>query len=671
MCVKSSALSENEALINEISGTLSVNRIIVELLYSRGYKDILEIENFLHPGLSLLPSPYLLKDMHTAVNRLRKAVDSKEQIGIFTDSDLDGITSLACLSTFFEKLEIYPFYRYYKDDESYGITTEIIDEFIKQGVSLLITADSGVRDVEALNYAVSRSIDVIVTDHHEQDTELPDAIIVNPKQDDCEYPFSRLAGVGVVFKFIHAILMSYNRNFNSNIIIVPGKDNPNRYAVLCNDIIMKRSSFENLSEFHEQIREFDSGIIIAGREFAEEVSLPEAFSFISYDSLLKTEGVDDLRKPDHRLYGDELSYSIDLFREINFASSKKTRSLLEEILPFVAIGTIADIMPLTGENRVLVKNGLSLLDRNSHPGLASLIYGRPANSKMIGWELAPLLNTPGRFGRTSLSVDFFLNKNRESVDEVIAEMQAMNEERRGMVTSLFAEIKEAVDGDKESVYKNILLVDSAGVPDGVAGLIANRLVDYSGKPAVVLSDPDNESLVKGSGRSYSGLDFFSHVRQFSENFIRIGGHPQAFGFTMESSKIEETFTSLDRMLNGIAAPEKKMSPELEVSPEELGRFSVEMLELLEPFGNGNEQPVFCSPSVNITGFSAFGAEKKHGRFQLSDADFRAIGWNMAEKMEHLFSISNVLDLIYTLEVNFFRNEKSLQMIIQEIYIPNK
>ena len=205
-----------DELTLELFERYGINKIIGSILYSRGIKEKDELLSFLYPELNNLHSPFLMRGMSDAVFRIREALDKKERIAVFADSDLDGITSLTILYDLLLKCGSIPMIRYPKNKEGYGLTCDIIDEFASSDISLLITVDSGIRDIQEIKYAASRGIETIITDHHEPDTNYPEAVIINPKMPDCNYPYKDLAGVGVALKLAHALLFSYTAAYEKN-----------------------------------------------------------------------------------------------------------------------------------------------------------------------------------------------------------------------------------------------------------------------------------------------------------------------------------------------------------------------------------------------------------------------------------------------------------------------
>lgn len=228
--------ADDEAL--KLYDFCGINKIIGSILYARGTREKNDVISFLFPELNNLHSPFLMKGISEAVVRIRKALADGERIAIFADSDIDGITSLTILYDLLSKCGSTPHIRYPRNKEGYGLTCDIIDEFISAGINLIITVDSGIRDIEEIRYAASKGIETIITDHHEPDAYYPDAIIVNPKMPDCPYPFKELAGVGVAFKLAHALLFSYTNSYNRRFVIISSPDNKTLFHFILNGMLI-------------------------------------------------------------------------------------------------------------------------------------------------------------------------------------------------------------------------------------------------------------------------------------------------------------------------------------------------------------------------------------------------------------------------------------------------
>jgi len=662
----------------------SINKVVGSVLYSRGIREKNELLSFLYPELNNLHSPFLLNGMYEAVARLRKAIEKKERIAIFADSDLDGITSLTILYDLLIKCGSIPDVRYPRDKEGYGLTCDIINEFISTGIKLLITVDSGIRDIDEIKYALENGIDTIITDHHEPDVNYPKAIIINPKMPGCLYPFKELAGVGVAMKLAYALLFSYTSGFNKEFrLITLCRDKISCYSVF-NGIITGYLSFEenNLNEFILKHLTDDNHVICTNSiinkiepiisvnnpkiRYNTLLGLSNTITGQNYDSeqdmiknLLKKYNI-------HTAFQDDDQFFVKLFLELQMRSSRKLLERMQIYISLAAIGTVADIMPLYGENRNIIKFGLETLKhKKGHAGIQSLLNTDEPTTKNITWDIAPLLNTPGRFGETGLTVSFFLNNKNENITETIREIEKLNKERKKIVTVITEQIKAKIISDPNSDRQKIFYYSGTEIMSGLAGLIASRIADELKKPVIITVEESDPDLVKGSGRSYNDFNFFRFVEPFSEMFERIGGHAQAFGFTARKNKMNEIINAVNDAIGDKYENDETIKIDALIKIEEINSTLVDKISLLEPFGKNNEEPVFAAKGIFIESFSQFGSCGNHGKYILRNG-LHAIGWNMTDKMR-LFTERNApVDIIFNLENNVYQNRKYPRLKIIDI-----
>lgn len=673
----------NRQEIESVSKSTGVDKNIISILFARGVTNESEIIKFLYPELNNLHSPFLLHGIYDAVKRLRAAVESGEKIAIFGDSDLDGITSLTIIHSILTKSGCSPFIRYPKAKESYGMTCDIIDEFIGEKVKLVITVDSGIRDVEEINYGRKNGIDFIVTDHHEPDEILPDAIIVNPKKTECGYPFKELAGVGVAFKFVQAFLYSYTSGFDVNFVLIYKKASLYELKIIKNGVLTEEINAgkeEIVATLTAKINKRDYIVLLNNASLTLSPLIKSMHREIIITDIKKiasafnnTEYSDDemmLNKLaaefqiNRKYTPDESDLYYKIFIEIQWRSSKKILSALREYVVLVTIGTIADIMPLHGENRLLIKYGLSLINKGKgHTGILALTGKTNTTSKSISWDIAPLLNAPGRMGETDLTVNFFLEQDGLKNAEIVTAIQKINRERKKIVLEIIEKIKN--DSLDKIFNDNIFFYMHDEIIDGLAGLIANRLADDLKKPAIIATGSDKNGIVKGSARSFGNFDFFKYTAPVSHLFERVGGHAQAFGFTAELANIKEIIDTINESIADNFIPEKTVQIDLIIEMDDINSNFIKNLSLLEPFGKCNEEPLFAVKKVKIEGFSSFGNLGNHGKFILS-RNIQAIGWNMFDKMNSYYTTKKDVDIIFKLENNEYMGKTYPRMILVDM-----
>lgn len=671
----------SETEISGLADACGIDPVITGILYSRGLRTADEITRFLNPGLSDLHSPFLLDGMYEAVIRLKRAFLNGDKIAIFSDSDIDGITSLAIINDLLVKFKNTPYIRYPREREGYGLTCDIIDEFVSRGIQLVITVDSGIRDTHEISYGRSRGIDFIVTDHHEPDVLLPDAIIINPKIADSSYPFKDLAGVGVAFKLAHALLFSYMNFFDVRFILVSPVDNGYAYTFIRNGLVTGNGVIEtgNMEYFASSIIRKGDFIVFAGEcgdlqeYFGKDggVTLTELFrlgsGILQKEYRSHNECVDDLvrlfRLPQlNRVNNHDLS--VKLFMELQMRSSEKVFGVLRDYIVLVAMGTIADIMPVHGENRQMIKYGISVINSGGgHPGIRELLGKAQASSKSISWDVAPLLNTPGRMGVTELTVEFFLTDNTVRIHELISDIQKLNKERKKIVTETMNRVREKSDASDPSA--GFFVYSDESIRDGLAGLIANRIADEIKKPVIIMSGADLEGNVKGSGRSYGKFNFLQHVEPYSALFERLGGHSQAFGFTIKKSNIETAIEKIAGSIGNGHAADEVLRIDMILNTDLINAVFIDRLSLLEPFGKDNDEPVFLSRNVSILSCQVFGSDSAHGKY-IIPGGIQAIGWNMAEIMMDYYRSGGTLDIVYKLGNNIYLNRTYPRMMIIDI-----
>lgn len=675
-------------LAAELCSWFGLDPVIALLLVRRGISGPAEAEAYINPSLAMLHSPFLIPGMHRAVARLESAIGSGERIGIFADSDLDGLSALAVLENLLGMSEDLPWrvIRYPIDDDDYGLSMRAVEEFGAAGVGLLVTLDSGIRDITEIRRARELGMDVLVCDHHEPGDELPDAIIVNPKTPGGPCPFRELAGVGVAFKLCLAVLFSRGPWYKRRHAIIT-RDGNTVHILRITDMVADLPvsfqppvSVDNLElmqgdcvlhyDLDDELRKD-----IQAR-FGQDTN--DFLNFLEPDEKLERALTLDDWCDAYSVRADLRTGRMDLLKRLFFercyAKGSALLDFADSTLDLVALGTIADIMPLVDENRVLVRYGIEALGRTRHSGLRLLLEsnGGGTTARDVAWRIAPFLNTPGRYGESQLLARFFLERNEDALREVINKITDMNRRRKDELASLYARLyEECASGGGHRAGNGMFFVCDREVSDGLCGLLANRLADAFKKPVIVVALAEGHDVVKGSGRASGSFDFFSCVAPFMRLFERIGGHPQAFGFSVRRDRIDEARKEIGAAVD--AAPRgglKGNAPVYaELPVEKLGSLEtefVESLKIFEPVGHQNEEPLFISRGVRLSGFRTMGADRTHGKYTIEGPGrVEAVGWGMAAEMATAAKSPDV-DLVYTLSVNEFRGECRPQMLIKAI-----
>ncbi len=562
-------LNCDDAAAEGLAAALRISPVVAKLLCQRGLSDPELADRFLNPSLDHLHDPMLLADMAVAVDRIMGALARKEKIAIHGDYDVDGVTSTVILRRALELLggNVMHFIPERLKD-GYGLQPAAIERLHADGVGLVISVDCGIRGAEAGRRARELGVDLIITDHHEPDTELPPALaIINPKRTDCSYPDKYLAGVGVALKLVQALCAR------------------------------------------------------AGRE-----------------------------------------------------------KLMPGFIKVAAIGTLADVVPLVGENRVIAKLGLDLLTKGPHKvGLRALIdvcglTGKTIDSYHIGFMLAPRVNAAGRMSTPDIAARLFLADDEALVEEVrqlAQQLDGENIKRQEEEAEILAAAKKIVQTDPEIGARSILVVAGEGWHRGVIGIVASKLMDTFHRPAIVLSVEGD--IAHGSCRSFSRFDMLAALERCAHLMMRFGGHKQAAGLTLDASRIRELRLAVNEIADETLGPDDLM-PRLRIDGglafrEITGGVAAGILALA-PFGAGNPRPVFAARGVEIID-GPRKLKERHLKMSLKQEGriFRAVAWRAAERHEFLAEHKAALDVAFSLEQNYYNGNTYVELTLADLKTP--
>ena len=556
----------DDAQASALAAALDLHPTVARLLCLRGFADPERAREFLHPSLDHLHDPFKLTGMMAAVERLEQAIARRERIAIHGDYDVDGITSTVILRRALEMLggDVVHFIPERLKD-GYGLQPAAIERLHADGVSLIVSVDCGIRGIEAARRAREIGVDLIVTDHHEPDAELPVAVaVLNPKRHDCTYPDKYLAGVGVALKLVQALCGRAGR----------GKWMP-------------------------------------------------AFVKIA------------------------------------------------------AIGTLADVVPLVGENRVIARFGLESLSRGPHTiGLRALLdccglTGKTIDSYQVAFMLAPRVNAAGRMSTPDIATRLLLATDSALEQEARTLAQQLNDEnlrRQQEEAELVTAAKKAIETDPAVGAHNVLVVGGAGWHRGVIGIAASKLVDTYHKPAIVLSiDGD---VAHGSCRSIPDFDMLNALERCADLFVKFGGHRQAAGLTMEAARVPEFRQRINAWADAVLEPDQ-LRPRLRIdaalSLNGITHDLVRGLDSLGPFGMGNPRPVFhASPVEIVDGPRTLKERHLKMTFSQQGRRFRAIAWRAAERAEFLEKHRAGVNLAFSLDRNEYQGETYLELNVCDI-----
>jgi single-stranded-DNA-specific exonuclease len=565
-----SSLPCDDGAVHQLTAELDVSPVTARLLCIRGLGDLEQARRFLSPSLDDLLDPFALTDMRPAVDRILGAIERRERIAIHGDYDVDGVTSTVILRRALELLgaDVTHFIPERLRD-GYGLQPASLDRLHADGVRLVISVDCGIRGVEAALHAKALGLDLVITDHHEPDTALPDAFaVINPKRHDCTYPDKNLAGVGVALKLVQALCAK------------------------------------------------------AGRT-----------------------------------------------------------AWLPAFVKVAAIGTLADVVPLTGENRVIAKLGLQMLSKGPHKvGLRSLLdvcglTGKDIDSYHIGFVLAPRVNAAGRMSSPDIAARLLLASDEALGEEARALAEQLNTEnirRQQEEAEIVAQARKVVETDLEIGSRTVIVVAGEGWHRGVIGIVASKLVDAFHRPAIVLSTDGD--VAHGSCRSIPAFNMLAALESCADAMVKFGGHKQAAGLTIEAGRIRELRARVNDFADGCLGPDD-LRPRLWIDGA-LGFKSIteqvasEMMRMA-PFGAGNPHPVFSTSRVEIVD-GPRRVKDRHLKmaFRQDGRIMRGIAWRASEREAFVAEHRGAIDLAFSLEQDSWNGERYLQLSVADFRAPD-
>ncbi len=555
----------------QLARSLKVSPLLAQVLINRGIIDAGEACVFLKPKLTELIEPERMPGIDAAVRRLKQAITNREKISVYGDYDVDGITGVAILWQLLTLLGARTdYYIPHRIDEGYGLNEEAVQQLAKDGSKILITVDCGITDFDSAKLAEKLGIELIITDHHQPDKELPKAVaVVHPVLED-SYPNQDSSGAMVAFKLAWAIA----NEFNVGKKLEPG------------------------------LRDF----------------------MLNATSL-------------------------------------------------AAMGTVADVVPLLGENRILTSYGLKVLPKCRLPGIQALIEtadlaGKGLDSYDIGFRLAPMLNAAGRMGHARLAVELLTSDSDIRSMKIAEYLKEQNKQRQQCERKIFKQACEMVGrlGLNHPDQKSIVLAcrDWHG---GVLGIVASRMVDKFFRPTIMLCV--EEAAAQGSGRSIAGFCLLTAIRKCSKHLTKYGGHKMAAGITMDAAKVDKFAVEFEAYARK-NLDEDNIVSRLHIDAvaplSEFSKDTVDELQLLAPFGQGNPQPVFATKGVRLASPPRrVGIKGDHLQLVITDntSTIRCIGFRFG-KLEKKLLENEYFNVAYKPQINTFNGNTSVEFVITDI-----
>ncbi|MBK7680704.1 MAG: single-stranded-DNA-specific exonuclease RecJ [Chitinophagaceae bacterium] len=549
-------LTTDEVIVQTLHQSLKVHPVLCKIFVQRGLGSFDQAKKFFRPRLTELHSPWLMKDMGKAVDRIVAALKSNEKILVFGDYDVDGTTSVASMFQFLKKVHSnIDFYIPHRYREGYGVSKAGIDFAQENGFGLIISLDCGIKSADLIAYAKGLGIDFIVCDHHLPDEILPPAVaILNPKQADCNYPYKELCGCGVGFKLITAL--------------------------------------------------------------TEKLNLSPETAF--------------------------------------------------EYLDLVATAIAADIVPMTGENRILAFHGLIKANNNPNNGIKALAKLSGLTTQLqinnLVFMIAPRVNAAGRMDDAKKAVQLFIAETDEEAFAYAEMLHNDNSDRKEADKTITQEALTLINENIGWENRKSTVVFQPHWHKGVVGIVASRIIETYYRPTIVLTQ--SGEFAAGSARSVPGFNLYEAIHACKEHLLGYGGHFAAAGMTLELNQIDAFREKFEKVVSSTITPEQ-LIPEIvidaEISLKDIKQSFYDIICQMEPFGPENLRPVFIAKNVMDNGWSKI-VKEQHIRFSLKEGNVtvHGIGFGMADKF-HLLQLKKPVDVVFTIDTNEWNGITSLQI----------
>lgn len=548
--------------VQHLANALKVDDVIASLLIQRGVETFEQARSFFRPSLDDLHDPFLMKDMDRAVARIESAIAKGENILVFGDYDVDGTTAVSLMSSYLRSY--YPNVATYIPDrynEGYGVSFAGIDFADDNGCTLIIALDCGIKSIDKVVYAKDKGIDFIICDHHRPGDKLPDAVaVLDPKREDCIYPYDELCGCGVGFKLVQAL---------------------------------------------------------AGRR-------------------------------------------------------GQTITDLVPYLDLVATAIAADIVPITGENRVLAKFGLDVINAFPRPGIKALIQNLKRQVLTISdvvFVIAPRINAAGRIKHGNYAVELLTEFDLTQAEEFAAQIESLNADRKDLDKQITVEALMQIEENKDH-DKFTTVVYRENWHKGVIGIVASRLTETYYRPTLVFTKSGDK--LAASARSVKDFDIYNALEACAEHLEQFGGHMYAAGLTLLEEQYPLFREKFEQVVANTIDPEL-LTPEISIDAvinlADITPKFFRLIKQFEPFGPGNMTPVFMTRNLKDTGFGKpIGGDQTHLRLFVRQGEsegFGAIGFGLASKMD-LACGGAAFEAAYSIDENVWNGQASLQLRLRDI-----
>ncbi len=691
--------------VRELADKYGCDLLTASILVRRGWYGGDELRYFLENDHRHLRHPFDLNGIEDAVERIIAAKEEGEKALVFGDRDVDGITSTVLMVEALQDLGMDVVWRVPQADEPYGLSIKAIDDFAADSGSLIVTVDCGISNATEIAYAAERGIDTIIVDHHNPPEELPAAVaIIDPKIETSPYPFRDLAGCGVAYKlaaalrwavrsqvFGQTICLMDARPLNDSFLvealkirnlsvterlsetIVPGMVDISRTRIL--PFLMGQQIFVWDAPLQKKTLAKIFGPNLDFQFLGLEPEIGKLIPAVAGKSLLRVKELSRIAKYANKAPG-ELDVFFNLFSSFIYKQEKYRDDKDDEALQLAALGTLADLMPLRDENRLLVRLGLAAMSTKPRQGIADLLYktglaGRHFNASDLSWQLCPVINATGRMGKADIAVRLLLEGDAKKRDSLADRVIGLNEERKSLGASVWSIVEPLARENLERHHGKLAVAYGEGIHRGVTGIMAGRLVNQHKVPALVVAFTEPDKAV-GSLRSTRGYDVRGLLEQCADLFEDWGGHNFAAGFSLKRDKwpdflkrLEDAASTID--LENDETGTLKIDAELPASY--LNPRLLSIVDQFEPFGEENEPLLFLAKGLKIDDITLMGkGEVKHVKLCVNCGKHKwpAVYWQAAPKVKREFDINDTVDLVFHVKRNYFNGTETAQLVISDL-----
>ncbi len=690
--------------MHTLSERFGLSALEATILSRRGVKTE-EMKYYLENEFVYRESPFVCEDIYNAVDRINDAIDEDETIMIMGDRDVDGVTATATLYRTLKKLGAKNVIaRLPQGDEVYGLSDKIVTQAINEGVTLLITVDNGITALEEVKKLETEGISVIITDHHLPLLELPPATaIINPKVEGSGFSFDSYCGCTVASKLSWALLFSRTDLYGSQVILLhsePGHDTIKTSAVVLENLVeIDRINVEILLNGHsyeiERLISFlDRGLpIVVLDQKSEKSMLNMAFGSGVDISLEDFRPLLEKRMPSSRgktlfelanmsraaLYKQsdkELETLISLFRSVSIFSHPSLCREFETIMQFEAIGTIGDSMPLKGENRLIVKKGLKLLETKPAPCFFDLLnrqnmLGRPINAREVAFKITPVLNAAGRMGHPEEALDLLLSDSYEDGEKYTEILLKRNRERQLLEEDTLTLVKDKAEDSLNEMGGKFIFIEDGRIPRGLTGSISSKLLSSYLVPALVISVMDERS--SGSLRAPDSFNAKEFLSNFSYLFDDYGGHAAAAGFSLDTRSVDTLKNEIKTYLENEKTDEESKEDIITVDaiiPESHMKPDLWTLNnIFEPYGNQSPAlALYVRGAVieEVYSLSPNSSEKHlRGTVRYGSYAWPFVWWSCPERAP--FSKGKKVKFVFSPEINYWKGHEKDQINISQMW----